>query len=195
MSERSDATTVLLAGVGGQGVLLIGQVIAQAALRAGRQVKMNEVHGMAQRGGSVLAQVRYGERVYSPVSWEAQADIIVSLERIESLRYAKMLKPGGKVVSSDEAIVPVTVSSGAAAYPQDVRALAAERFSSFVLIDAVGIASALGNRKAANMVLAGSASLSLELPLEAFLESIRAIVPEKHRELNLKAFEAGRKAL
>jgi indolepyruvate ferredoxin oxidoreductase, beta subunit len=188
-------TSVLLAGVGGQGVLLVGQIIARAAMLSGLDVKMNEVHGMAQRGGSVLAQVRYGKKVNGPIAWEGQADLIISLERIEALRYARCLSPRGRAICSEEAVIPVTVSSGKAEYPANAHELAAAAFAAVRYIDAVGIAEALGNRKAANVVLAGAASKGLSLPESAWLGAIRELVQEKYRELNVKAFEAGRQAV
>lgn len=188
-------TSVLLAGVGGQGVLLVGHIIARAAMLSGLDVKMNEVHGMAQRGGSVLAQVRYGKKVNGPIAWEGQADLLISLERIEALRYVRALSPSGRAICSDEAIIPVTVSSGKAEYPGNARELAAASFASVRFVDAAGIAESLGNRKAANVVLAGAASTGLDLDETAWLGAIRELVQEKYRELNVKAFEAGRKAV
>jgi len=188
-------TSVLLAGVGGQGVLLVGHIIARAAMLSALDVKMNEVHGMAQRGGSVLAQVRYGKKVNGPISWEAQADLLISLERIEALRYARCLSPSGRVICSDEAIIPVTVSSGKAEYPGNAHELAEASFPYARFIDAAGIAEKLGNRKAANVVLAGAASKGLDLSEGAWLAAIRELVGEKYIELNLRAFEAGRQAV
>ena len=189
----TKTTNILLAGVGGQGVLLISTVIAKAAMHAGFDVKTNEVHGMAQRGGSVLAQIRFGKKVYSPLVWEKTADLIVSLERIEALRFAHFLSDGGLCVCSSQAIVPVTVSSGKAKYPESAEADLKRIFPRLIYADAQKIAHDLGNIKAANMVILGAAADSLGLPDESWTEAIRESVAQKHLELNLKAFEAGRK--
>ena len=192
MSDNKT-TNILLAGVGGQGVLLVSTVIAKAAMHAGHDVKTNEVHGMAQRGGSVLAQIRFGKKVYSPLVWEKTADLIVSLERIEALRFAHFLADGGLCVCSSQAIVPVTVSSGKAKYPESAEADLKRIFPRLIYADAQKIAHDLGNIKAANMVILGAAADSLGLPDESWTEAIRESVAQKHLELNLKAFEAGRK--
>lgn len=187
----TTVTNVLLVGVGGQGVLLISSILARAAILAGADVKGNEVHGMAQRGGSVQAQVRFGPKVHSPLVWEGTVDLLLSLERSEALRYAHFLKPGGLAVVSDQVIVPVTVSSGKAAYPADVDERLARAFPRLVRLDAPKIAADLGNLKAANIVVLGAAAAELPELAGRWEEAIRACVPPKHRELNLRAFAAG----
>jgi indolepyruvate ferredoxin oxidoreductase, beta subunit len=192
-----ETTSLLLAGVGGQGTLLVERVVAAAAMASGLQVKTSEVHGMAQRGGSVLAQVRYGERVLSPVVGSQGADIVLAFERIEAFRYIRQLSPRARVFASTEEIVPVTVSSGKAEYPADAearveRAVASGLCAGFRFIDAVAIAEGLGNRRAGNIVLLGTASESLGLDPALLLDAIRRLAPPKHAELNVKAFEAGR---
>jgi len=191
MKERENTTNVLLVGVGGQGVLLISTIIAQAAIAAGLDVKTNEVHGMAQRGGSVLAQVRFGPKVFSPLVWEGMVDILISLEKAEALRYAHYLKPGGLAVVSDQIIVPVTVSSGKAAYPADVDERLARAFPRLVSVDAEGIARELGNQKAANVVVLGAAAPSMPELAPHWQSALGSCVPEKHLELNTRAFLAG----
>lgn len=195
MSGPSNGVTnVLLVGVGGQGVLLVSSVIAHAAILSGADVKGNEVHGMAQRGGSVLAQVRFGPKVHSPLVWEGTVDLLVSLERAEALRYAHYLKPGALAVVSTQRIVPVTVSSGKATYPTDVDDRLARAFPRLVSVDAIGIAHGLGNAKAANVVALGAAAAGLPSLEGKWEEAIAACVGERHRELNLRAFRAGKES-
>jgi indolepyruvate ferredoxin oxidoreductase, beta subunit len=187
----SSITSVVLVGVGGQGILLAGEILAQAALIAGFDVKTNEVHGMAQRGGSVVAQIRFGAEVHSPLVADGTAQVLASLERIEALRHYRYLAPGGLAVVSSQMIVPVTVSSGKATYPADAQNRLRRTFPKLVYIDAVAIAAALGNVQAANTVLLGAMAKSLPLPREAWAESVRRSVKPKHAELNLQAFNAG----
>ncbi|NPV62574.1 MAG: indolepyruvate oxidoreductase subunit beta [Methanotrichaceae archaeon] len=190
MSEK--IRSVVLAGVGGQGILLASEVLARAAMIAGYDVKTNEVHGMAQRGGSVIAQVRYGPEVYSPLVARKSALVLGALEQIEALRFADLLAPDGLAVVNAQAIVPVTVSMGAAKYPQDIESRLWKAFPKLIYLKAAEMAKDLGNIQAANIVLLGAVSQGLDLPDEAWQEAIAASVKEKFRELNLKAFEAGR---
>lgn len=190
--DGSTTTSVLLVGVGGQGILLASEIIARAAMIAGFAVKTNEVHGMAQRGGSVLAQIRYGKEVYSPLISEGTARVLGSLERIEGIRFAHYLAAEGLAVVSSQAIIPVTVSSGAATYPIDAEERVRKTFSRLLYVDAATIASRIGNIRASNVVILGALSTGLDLPIETWHESIRECVPDKHRELNLRAFEEGR---
>ena len=195
MSESGKITNVLLVGVGGQGVLLLSSVIARAAILAGLDVKSNEVHGMAQRGGSVLAQVRFGDRVFSPLVWEGTVDVLISLEKAEALRYAHFLAPGALAVVSDQTIVPVTVSSGKAAYPADVDERLARVFPRLSVIDAQAIAHGLGKARAANVVALGAAARALPSLGAYWTDAIRECVGEKHRETNVRAFAAGGEAV
>jgi len=192
MSDANDTVNIIFAGVGGQGVLLVSAIVAQAAILSGADVKGNEVHGMAQRGGSVLAQVRYGPKVYSPLVWEGTVDLLISLEESEALRYAHFLKPGALAVVSTQRILPVTVSSGKATYPADVAERLARVFPRLVTLDAPGIAHSLGSAKAANVVALGAAAASLPTLERHWIDAIAACVNEKYRELNLRAFESGR---
>jgi indolepyruvate ferredoxin oxidoreductase, beta subunit len=187
-------TNVLVVGIGGQSIVLLSSIIADAAIRAGFDVKANEVHGMAQRGGTVLAQVRFGAKVYSPLLWEGTADLIVSLEKAEALRFAHFLKPGALAVVSDQVIVPVTVSAGRAKYPEDADERLERAFPRLARVDALGIAERLGNAKAANLVALGAASRALASLEEHWEAAIGSLVPKKHLAINLKAFEAGRRS-
>lgn len=184
---------ILIVGVGGQGALLVSTIIAEAAIRSGLDVRTNEVHGMAQRGGSVLAQVRYGEKVHSPLVWEGTADVIIALEEAEALRHAHFLKEGGLAVVSTQRIIPVTVSSGKAKYPADIEERLARAFPRLVLVDALGVAHGEGNAKAANVVTLGAAARGMPELAAQWAAALEACVPEKHRDLNTRAFTAGGK--
>jgi indolepyruvate ferredoxin oxidoreductase beta subunit len=187
-----NTTSIVLAGVGGQGILLASSIIAKAAMIAGFEVKMNEVHGMAQRGGSVIAQIRYGKNVHSPLVEEGTAKVFASLEQIEAIRFAHYLSPDGLAVVSTQTIVPVTVSMGSGKYPQDVKQRLEKIFKNLIIVDALGKANELGNIKVANVVILGAISRGLDLPLETWHEAIKSEVKEKFADLNIRAFEAGR---
>ena len=189
---KTETKSIVLVGVGGQGILLASEILAQAAMLEGYEVKTNEVHGMAQRGGSVVAQVRYGPVVYSPLVAKGSAQVLGALEQIEALRFADFLRPDGLAVVNAQAIVPVSVSSGAARYPVDVESRLQAAFPRLAYIRAAEAAAALGNVQATNIVVLGAVSKGLDLPEKAWLEAIAASVKEKFLELNKKAFETGR---
>ena len=189
MSE--NIRSVVLAGVGGQGILLASEVVARTALVAGHRVKTNQVHGMAQRGGSVIAQIRYGAQVHSPLVEEGTASVLCALERIEAIRFAHYLAPGALAVVNSQSIVPVTVSTGAASYPDDAPQTLARLFARLVCFDATEVARRLGNVRAANIVLLGALSPELDLPREAWLAAIRQSVKPQFVDLNLAAFGKG----
>ena len=188
----SDTKSVVLVGVGGQGILLASTIVARAAMLSGHQVKTNEVHGMAQRGGSVIAYVRYGTEVFSPTVPEGTATVLGALEQIEALRYAHYISPDGLAVVNATSVVPVTVSSGAATYPDDVADRLKRAFPRLVYFDAGKMALELGNIRATNIVLLGALSRGLALPEEAWEGAIASSVKDKQRDLNLRAFEIGR---
>jgi len=183
---------VVLAGVGGQGILLASEIVARAAMAAGHDVKTNEVHGMAQRGGSVIAQIRFGKEVNSPLVERGTAQALGALECIESLRHADYLAPDGLAVVSNQQVVPITVSSGQAKYPEDAEARIRRVFPRLVYFDALALAGAAGNAKSSNLVVVGGISPALPLPLEAWQEAIRQSVKPKFVDVNLRAFQAGR---
>ena len=187
-----QTTSVVLVGVGGQGILLASEIVAQTAGLAGFDVKTNEVHGMAQRGGSVIAQIRYGAKVYSPIIAKGTASVLGSLERMEVLRYTDYLAPNGLAVVSSQKIVPVTASIGTVGYPEIDETLLKNYFPRLVYLEAVQEATKLGNPKAANTILLGAMSTQLDLPLDAWENAIRKSVKEKFVELNLQAFHLGR---
>ncbi len=188
----SSVTSVAFVGVGGQGVLLASAVTARAAIRAGFDVKTNEVHGMAQRGGSVIAQVRWGESVASPLVEKGTAKAMGALECVEALRYFEYPAPGARVVVSSQRIIPTTVSTGQCAYPADVKARAARLYPGLVWVDAVAEAGKLGSVRAANLIVLGAVSAALDLPLSAWEEALKQTIRADLLPLNLAAFHRGR---
>jgi len=188
----------LLAGVGGQGTILASDVLAEVALAAGFDVKKSEVHGMAQRGGSVNTHIRWdAEQVHSPLIGLGEADALLVFEEAEALRYAEFLKPGGAAIVNCHAIKPITVTSGGAEYPTEaqVRALYAEVTERFHLIPGTAIAEELGNVRTANVVLLGALSSLLEVPAETWLGVLDKRVPPKYVDLNRQAFLRGRQEM
>lgn len=185
---------VSLVGVGGQGILLTSDVLALAAMHAGLDVKKSEIHGMSQRGGSVISQVRFGAKVHSPIIPDGQSDVLVSFERTEALRWAHLAQPGAKILVNDMDRVPVTVSSGLQAPVQDIdRRLAA--YPGLALIDANPLAIQAGNLRAANIVLLGALSAFVPFGEEHWQSALRERIPAKLLDVNLRAFAAGRAAV
>ncbi len=180
----------LLAGVGGQGTLLASNILAEVGLRAGYAVKKSEVHGMAQRGGSVSSHVRWGEQIYSPLSGQGEVDILVAFELVEAVRYLDALRPGGKVLVNDHRVIPVTVTTGGATYPtrQEIIACLQQVTKDITIVPGVEIAKALGNARANNVVVLGVLARRLEVDKSIWQEVIGERVPPKYKELNLKAF-------
>ena len=189
-----NTINISLVGVGGQGILLSSDVLVRAAMLAGLDAKKAEVHGMSQRGGSVISQVRFGEKVFSPIVGNADSDILVSFDRLEALRYRPLIKPDGVALVNNADIVPTTVSSGMQPAVADLDGELKKAFPKLVLVDALTIATGLGNAKCANVVLTGALSKLLDFPLDLWLEALRGRVPAKLLDLNLKAFELGRNA-
>jgi len=187
----------LLVGVGGQGVLLASDILAEVGLRAGYDAKKSEVHGMAQRGGSVVSHVRWAEKVLSPLIGLGEVDYLLALEKLEALRYIEVLRPGGTVIVNDHRIPPVSVSSGGDEYPDDqrVRRVLSEVTDDVHFVPGVELAGELGNARASNVVMLGALSKSLDIDLDIWLEVIAERVPEKYVELNHQAFLKGRTRL
>jgi indolepyruvate ferredoxin oxidoreductase beta subunit len=192
MVSAKNVVNIALVGVGGQGTLLASEVISRTAMLAGRDVKKSEVHGMAQRGGSVVSQVRFGDHVYSPLIPEGETDVLISFELVESLRYADTIAPDGIALINDQIITPVTVSSGQQAWVDDLEERLERAFPRRQVIDALVLARDLGNLRVVNMVMAGALSRVLDLEERAWLQAIEELVPARHREVNLRAFAAGR---
>lgn len=182
--------SMLLVGVGGQGTILVSKVLAFGLMQGGYDVKMSEVHGMSQRGGSVSTQVHWGKKVYSPVIGFEEADIIVAFEKLEAVRYAPYLKPDGIAVINDYEIPSAMVSAGLDEYPTGCIETMEQQYRCCVL-DAVNIAEGLGNAKSMNIVLFGGLVKALNLKEINWEEAILATVPEQYREMNLAAFRAG----
>lgn len=189
-----ETTNVLLVGVGGQGTILASKILSTGLLAAGFEVKMAEIHGMSQRGGAVSTQVRFGERVFSPIIGRGEADIMVSFEAMETLRWLEFLKPGGVVVANDYRIPSAPVLSGATPYPLDPIGEVAAKAETTVM-DAAGIAERLGNSRAMNVVLLGALVAALQksgaLPVIDWKAVIAGCVKPAFVALNLAAFEAG----
>lgn len=189
----SDIKNILLVGVGGQGVLTASEILSEALLLSGYDVKKAEVHGMSQRGGSVNSHVRYGEKVYSPLIAEGDADMIFSFELLEAMRNAHYLKKDGFIVASNEKIVPNSVYVGGPQYPQDPQALLKNLFNDrFYCIDADSIAKEIGNFRFANVVLVGAVASLMKLSDESMLQAIKNMVPPKSLEGNIAAFKKGK---
>jgi indolepyruvate ferredoxin oxidoreductase beta subunit len=181
---------IMIVGVGGQGTLLTSRIIGKAALSMGLDVKISEVHGMAQRGGSVVTFVRYGEKVNEPVVEEGQADVIISFERLEARRYAHFLKKDGVIVVNDCRIDPMTVVIGAKEYPENIIEELKKEHTVYA-IDGQKIALELGNSKVLNSVVLGYAASAIGFDAEAWLETIATTVPAKTVEINKNAFLEG----
>ena len=184
------ATSILLVGVGGQGAILAAKILVNGLMEAGYDVKMSEVHGMSQRGGSVSTQVHFGEKVYAPVIGYGAADIIVAFEKMEAVRYAPFLKPDGIAVINDYELPSSTVASGLAEYPEGCLEAMQANFKTYSL-KAADIAMELGSAKCMNVVLFGALTKALGLEQIDWESVIRRTVPEKFIELNLKAYRAG----
>jgi len=186
---------VSLVGVGGQGILLTSDILAKTAALAGLDVKKSEIHGMAQRGGSVISQVRFGDKVYSPIIPDGASDILVSFEHLEALRWRHLLAAGGKVLINDLSMTPITVSSGQQPAVTDLPERLRAEYPEALYVDALSIAKELGNTRAMNMVVAGALSTLTQFGLEVWEQAMRERIPAKMLELNIRAFEAGRAAL
>jgi indolepyruvate ferredoxin oxidoreductase beta subunit len=184
---------LLFSGVGGQGILLASEITVYSLLSAGYDAKKSEVHGMAQRGGSVTAQLRYGKKVYSPLIEPGCADIQVAFEMMEAVRYLPFLHKGSKVIVNTQKILPPSVATGKAGYPENVLDRLTEREIVVVPVDAFDLAREVGEVKTANVVMVGALSAFLPIDPAIYEKVIRARVPERFREVNLKAFAAGRK--
>ncbi len=186
-------TSAILVGVGGQGAILTAKVLVNGLMRAGYDVKMSEVHGMSQRGGSVSTQVHWGEKVYSPVIGEGAADLMLAFEKMEAVRYARFLKPDGVAVINDYAMPSATIAAGLEEYPAGCLEAMRENFRCYTL-DAAKIALELGSPKCMNIVLFGAMTKALSLDEIDWEAVIRETVPAKFLDLNLAAYRAGRAA-
>ena len=187
-----NTTNILIAGVGGQGILLASEVLSEVCLMAGLDVKKNEIHGMSQRGGSVVSHVRYGEKVYSSIIPEGEVDILFSFELMETCRYLPLLRSNGRVVVNDWKIAPPSVALGKQAYPQNLVETIQQQFPQTTVVDGLTLALEIGNAKTVNTILLGALSNILTFEHDLWLAALNKMVPEKLLEINLKAFAAGR---
>jgi indolepyruvate ferredoxin oxidoreductase beta subunit len=183
--------SVMIVGVGGQGSLLASKLLGRLLVDEGYDVKVSEVHGMSQRGGSVVTYVRFGEKVYSPIITDGEADIIISFEKLEAGRYANYLKKDGKIVVNTQQIDPMPVIIGAAQYPENVLDELTSKGVSVDAMDALSLAEQAGSSKAVNIVLMGKAAKYFDIPKERWITAIENTVAPKFVEMNKKAFELG----
>lgn len=195
MTDKTGSATkgILLVGVGGQGTILASKVLSEGLMRAGYDVKMSEIHGMSQRGGSVTTHVRFGAKVYSPIIDEGDADILVSFEKVEAARWLSYLKSGGFLVVNDYEIHPLSVLTGAAEYPSDVLDQFRAEVPNLLVLNAGEIATNLGNVKAQNIVLLGALVSAMDLSGIDWKSVLKELVPPRMYELNAMAFEAGQR--
>jgi len=185
-------TNIIIAGVGGQGTLLASRIIGNMAIQLGYDVKVSEVHGMSQRGGSVVTYVRFSDgKVASPVITEGHADFVLAFEQLEAYRMIGFAKPGGKLIMSTQQINPMPVITGAAQYPADIENKIRAKGIDLVAVDALALAVAAGNQKAVNTVLIGVLAKQSGIDKAVWLKSLETTVPAKLLDVNLKAFEAG----
>lgn len=186
-------TNVLIAGVGGQGAILASELLALAASAAGHDVKQGEFHGVAQRGGAVFSHVRFGDRVYSPMARRGDVDYLLALEKLEALRYAHFVKPGGMIVVNDHKVEPIRLADQRP-YPDDAIDFLERKGFRVVAVKATEKAIELGNHRAANVVLLGVLAQFLDIPRDVWDATLRDRIPERLLSLNLQAFDAGRQA-
>jgi indolepyruvate ferredoxin oxidoreductase, beta subunit len=192
--NSSNVKSILLAGVGGQGILRASDIICMALMEAGWDTKKSEVHGMAQRGGCVTSHVRYGAKVYSPLAKKGGVDILLSFEKLETLRYLDFLKPNGIIIMNQEEIYPPAVNLGISEYPADILEQLKNNFKNVIEIDASVLAMKAGNLRAANTVMLGVVSKYIDIKDEIWEAVLRKSFPEKLIDLNIRAFRLGKEA-
>ena len=181
---------IMIVGVGGQGTLLASRILGNTIITAGYDVKLSEVHGMSQRGGSVVTYVKYGDKVYSPIIEKGEADIILAFEMLEAYRAMPYLKKDGVMIANSQQIDPMPVITGAMSYPEDISKKLSDKIK-LVKVDALELAKKAGNIKAVNVVLIGVMAKNTDIEYEKWVETIKKTVPEKFLDANLKAFELG----
>lgn len=184
--------SIMIVGVGGQGTLLASRILGNLALTLGYDVKVSEVHGMSQRGGSVVTYVKYGDTVHSPIIDPGGADLILAFEELEAYRYLPYLKKGGRIICNSQNIDPMPVITGAMQYPTEIIKKIREKGIDIIPIDASRLAMEAGNIKTVNVALIGLLSKSMDISEEQWEEAIRQTVPQKALDVNLKAFQLGR---
>ncbi|MGM0409954.1 MAG: indolepyruvate oxidoreductase subunit beta [Bacillota bacterium] len=187
----TKSVNIMLAGVGGQGVLLASEVISKVAMEKGYDVKKSEVHGMAQRGGSVVSNVRFGEKIYSPIIAEGEADILLAFEKLEALRWLNYLKEDGIIITNTQKIDPLPVANGREKYPEKVMDKLEKSGHKVISLDALSKAREAGTQKAINTVLLGALANEIDISKDLFEKVIKENVPESTIEINTTAFKAG----
>ena len=185
---------IMIVGVGGQGSLLASKILGKAAMDSGLDVKVSEVHGMSQRGGSVVTYVKYGDKVYSPIIEKGEADAVISFELLEAARCLPYLKKGGKLITSTQKIEPMPVITGAAQYPDDLAEKIKAAGADIIAVDALSLAEQAGTAKASNVVLMGVFAATTDYSDDLWQKALEQCVPPKFLELNKKAFELGKNA-
>lgn len=186
----AETKNIMIVGVGGQGTLLTSCILGGITVEAGYDVKLSEVHGMAQRGGSVVTYVRYGEKVAEPIVEEGQADVLIAFERLEALRYAHFLKKDGVIIVNDQRIDPMPVVTGVAKYPDGIIEKLSKKYR-VVSVDAMDEAIKMGNSRVFNVIILGIAAKNMDFPKEQWIEVIKKTVPPKTIDINVAAFEKG----
>lgn len=186
----AETKNIMIVGVGGQGTLLTSRILGGITVEAGYDVKLSEVHGMAQRGGSVVTYVRYGEKVAEPIVEEGQADVLIAFERLEALRYAHFLKKDGVIIVNDHRIDPMPVVTGVAKYPDGIIEELSKKYR-VVSVDAMDEAIKMGNSRVFNVIILGIAAKNMDFPKEQWIEVIKKTVPAKTIDINVAAFEKG----
>lgn len=186
----AETRNIMIVGVGGQGTLLTSRILGGITVENGYDVKLSEVHGMAQRGGSVVTYVRYGEKVTEPIVEEGQADVLIAFEKLEALRYAHFLKKDGVIIVNDQKIDPMPVVTGVAKYPEGIIEHLSEKYK-VISVDAQKEALELGNSRVFNVIILGVAASKMDFEKEQWIEVIKKKVPPKTIDINVKAFERG----
>ncbi|MDY3031300.1 MAG: indolepyruvate oxidoreductase subunit beta [Clostridia bacterium] len=185
-----NAMNIMIVGVGGQGTLLASRILGKVAIKGGYDVKVSEVHGMSQRGGSVVTYVKYGDKVYSPIIDRGEADLILAFEILEAYRALPYLKKGGQIIANTQQMNPMPVITGAMEYPADIEKKLAEKVN-LLAVDALSLAEEAGSFKAVNVVLIGLLAKSMDIDKNIWIDTIKETVPEKFIDLNMRAFEMG----
>lgn len=183
--------SIMIVGVGGQGTLLASRILGEVLTSEGYDVKVSEVHGMSQRGGSVVTYVKYGDKVFSPIIEKGEADMILAFELLEAARWLSYLKPDGKLILNTQRIAPMTVVTGSAKYPEGIIDELKNSGADVTALDVLSLAVEAGSAKAVNVVLIGAMAAKTDISKEAWLAAVKNTVPQKFLELNLKAFEIG----
>jgi indolepyruvate ferredoxin oxidoreductase beta subunit len=187
-------TNVLIAGVGGQGVILVSELLALAALADGRDVKQGEFHGVAQRGGAVFSHVRFGDRVHSPLARRGEVDYLLALEKLEALRYAHFVKPGGTVIINDHKVEPVRMGDERP-YPEEAVDFLTEKSFNVIVVEATKRAIELGNYKVTNVIVLGALAVLLDIPADVWERTLASRIPKQILALNQQAFAAGQESI